>query len=94
MVPVFPGREDDVLQVVEGRQPEERVFERVPGNLDVHALRRQFARELYAWYTGETLLEGEEAGRLAEVDSEAALRVSRVLGHNRVDIVVTYYLQD
>lgn len=94
VVPVFPGREQAVLTVIEQRRPDEPVFARIPTGLVIQGLRRQFARELYEYYVGHSLpLPGNAPLRLHDVDREAALRVSRALGHNRVDVVVNNYLQ-
>ena len=46
-VPVFPGRELSVLAVVQGRDPDTHVFDRLPSNMDIHSYRRRFAQELY-----------------------------------------------
>lgn len=92
-VEVFPGREDAVMRLVEGREPQAHVCERLPGSLDIHALRRQFAQELYMYYSGRPLPSPE--GRLdpKEVDREAARKVSEALGHHRVDIIFTHYIR-
>lgn len=89
---VFPDRELAVRSQIEGRDPEEHVFCRISGLLDIHSYRRQFAQDLYELLAGKPLPVVE--GRLvtADLDQDAALAVSRELGHNRVDIVVGHYL--
>ena len=92
-VPVFPGREQSVLVLVEGRDADERVFARLPNDADIHTYRRQFAQELYEVLSGRPLPSPEGRLHLSEVDREVALQVSRCLGHNRLDIVFSHYLK-
>jgi integrase len=91
-VPVFPGREQDVLALVEGRDPDDHVFTRLPSNADIHTYRRQFARDLYEYLSGHSLPPAGERLDSSERDRDAALQVSRCLGHNRLDIVFSHYL--
>jgi integrase len=92
-VPVFPGREKAVLAVVEGRGPDTHVFDRLPSNMDIHSYRRRFAQELYEYLSGRPL--PPLIGRLqaADFDEDAALQVSRCLGHNRVDMIGSHYVR-
>lgn len=94
-VPVLAGREDDVLTVVVGRAPDERVFERVPVRLDVASLRKRYAEALYC-ENGRRLLPSPE-GRLprGSVDTARAGVVAQALGHSplRIDCVVKHYLR-
>jgi hypothetical protein len=92
-VPVFPGREQAVLNVIEGREPDAPVFERISSLLDIHSYRRQFAQDLYEHLSGRS--PPPKAGRLeaSDFDKEVALYVSRCLGHNRIDIVFQYYVR-
>lgn len=92
-VPVLSGQEAAVLSLVQGRNEEEKVFARIPSHLDIHAYRRQYAQALYQQLSGLPL--PPAAGRLPRgiLDEEAVLAVSRALGHNRRDVVLTYYLR-
>ncbi len=92
-VSVLPGREGDVLQVIAGRSPQERVFARLPVHLDIHALRRQYALALYQGAARWPLPAPPEPLSLATIDLEAARLVTRALGHNRVDVLLKHYLQ-
>jgi integrase len=92
-VSVFPGREQAVLAVVEGRDPDAHVFERLPSNMDIHSYRRRFAQELYEYLSGRPLPPSEGRLQSADFDAEVALQVSRCLGHNRVDIVWGHYVR-
>ncbi len=89
---VFPGREQAVRSQIEGRDPNAHVFERISGLLDIHSYRRQFAQDLYERLAGKPL--PSIGGRLnaADLDKDAALAVSRELGHNRIDTMFGYYL--
>jgi integrase len=92
-VPVFPGREQAVLAVTEGRPQEEHIFERLPVAIDIHAYRRRFAQELYEHRSGRPLPPVE--GRLcaADFDRQAAEYVSWCLGHNRVEVIFGSYIR-
>jgi len=92
-IPVFPGREQYVLQVRDGRPEGEKVFSRIPVNLDIHALRRQFSQDLYEYYAGRPLPPWEGRLKSRDFDREAAERVTRCLGHNRVDVIFGHYIR-
>ncbi|MBO0783403.1 MAG: hypothetical protein J2P37_31715 [Ktedonobacteraceae bacterium] len=91
-VAVFPGREEAVLSQIAGRDPHEHVFPRLSGLLDIHSYRRQFAQELYEYCSGRTLPPQKDRLQSADLDQDAALYVSRCLGHNRPDIIFGHYL--
>ncbi|GHO77005.1 hypothetical protein KSD_47760 [Ktedonobacter sp. SOSP1-85] len=92
-VPVLPGREKHVLQLIKGRSPCEHIFARLPKHLNIHAHRRRYAQAYYQHLSGRPL--PPASGRLPQgvVDHDAVLAVSRALGHNREDVVLTYYLR-
>ena len=92
-VPVFPGREQAVLSVVEGRNPDAHVFERLHSSLDIHSYRRQFAQDLYEHLSGRPLPPPQGRLHPADLDKEAALYVSRCLGHHRLDIISAHYVR-
>ncbi len=93
-VPVLPGRELDVLQMVAGLDPETLVFDHIPKHLDVHSYRRGYAQALYLHYAPERELP-PVTGRLkpTDYDRTAVQRVSWALGHNRLDVVLRHYLR-
>jgi integrase len=93
-VPVLPGHEQDVLTVVQGRAPNEKVFDHIPGHMDVHSYRRDSAQRRYLQHApGQAL--PPVAGRLKrdEYDPAAAQQVSWALGHNRLNVVLRHYLR-
>jgi integrase len=92
-VKVFEGREQNVLSQVEDRAPNEHVFTRISGLLDIQSYRRQFAQELYEQLSGKPLPPVEGRLRSADLDRKAALEVSRRLGHNRIDVIFGHYLR-
>lgn len=92
-VSVFPGREQDVLSVLEERDPDAHVFDRLPSDTDIHSYRRQFAQELYEHLSSRPLPSREGRLRSAELDRDAALVVSHQLGHNRIDIIFGHYIR-
>jgi integrase len=92
--PVLPGREQDVLQVIEGRAPDARIFSPISKHFFPHVLRRQYAQALYLHYApGRALPPATGRLRAGDYDREAALRVSGALGHNRIDVVLRHYLR-
>lgn len=92
--PVLPGHEQDVLAVAAGRAPDDKVFERIPGRIDVHSYRREYAQALYLHYAhGRQLPKASGRLRRRDYDYDAAQRVSWALGHNRVDVVARHYLR-
>jgi integrase len=92
-VPVLPGAEAAVRAVVTGRPPEERVFARVSGKIDIHSYRRQYAQALYCAYARRDLPPTDRRLRPADYDTAAVLVVSQALGHNRLDVVLRHYLR-
>jgi hypothetical protein len=93
-VPVLSGHEQDILALIEGRKPEERVFDHIPRHMDVHAYRREYAQALYLSHAPGWDLPSP-AGRLRhdDYDLSAVQRVSWALGHNRLDVVLRHYLR-
>lgn len=77
----------------------DRVFEKVPQNIDVHSYRAWFACRWYEKLARplETL-HGEQKyycrGDMKEIvyDKNAMLKVSKLLGHNRINIIASNYL--
>src|SRR6266516_574328 len=92
-VAVFPGREQAVLAVKEGRTEGELVFDRLPGAMDIHAYRRRFAQELYEYFSGRALPPREGRLQSPDFDRDAAEQVTTRLGHNRVDIIFGSYIR-
>lgn len=92
-VPVFPGREQAVLSQVTDRKPEEHVFARISSLIDIHSYRRRFAQDLYEYRSGRPLPPLEGRLESLALDLDAALYVSRCLGHNRIDIIFGHYIR-
>jgi integrase len=92
-VPVFPGREQAVLSQVRDRKHDEHVFARISSLLDIQSYRRQFAQELYEYRSGRPLPPLKGRLESADLDRDAALYVSRCLGHNRIDIIFGHYIR-
>lgn len=97
IVEVLQEYSEHVLQYKELNT--ERVFEKVPQNIDVHSYRAWFA---CLWYQRlerplETLnarqkyyCRGDMAG--AVYDRQAMIKVSKLLGHNRINVIASNYL--
>lgn len=93
--PVLPGHEQHILALTADRNPEERVFDRIPKHMDVHAYRREYAQALYLFHAPPGCALPSAKGRLkhSDYDLNAAQRVSWALGHNRIDVVLRHYLR-
>lgn len=93
-VPVLSGREQDILAVIVGRDPDERVFAKIPKNMDVHSYRREFAQAMYlALAPGYQLPPASGRLKRNSYSKEAVDSVSQALGHNRRSVVLCHYLR-
>jgi hypothetical protein len=81
-----------VLTLTADRKPEERVFDRIPKHMDVHAYRREYAQALYLSLADCNLPSPGRRLRQSDYDLSAVQRVSWALGHNRLDVVLRHYL--
>ena len=93
-VPVLAGREQDVLSLKEGLAADDRVFLRIPKHMDIHSYRREYAQALYLQYApGFSLPPSQGRLKRGSYHRDAALAVSRALGHNRIDVVLSHYIR-
>jgi integrase len=91
--PVLPALAEEVLALVAGRVVSERLFARLP-DIDIHALRRQYAQALYLAYApGWSLPPASGVLHPSLYHREAALLVSAALGHARLEIILSHYLR-
>ena len=91
---VIPGKEQDVLAVIQDRPPDAPVFEHLAKHMDIHSYRRQYAQALYQYYTqGRELPPAEGRLKRNAYNRDAAERASWSLGHNRIDVVLRHYLR-
>lgn len=93
-VPVLPTYATQVRALVDGREKESLLFARVP-DTDIHALRREYAQALYLLHAPPGWALPPATGRLRPTDYwEPAVRlVSRALGHERLEVVLSHYLR-
>jgi integrase len=91
---VLPEHEQEILAIIDGRQPNERIFTYIPKHMKVHSYRRGSAQARYLDYAPGYMLPPTK-GRLKSrgYDQRAAQEVSKSLGHNRQDIVLRHYLR-
>ena len=89
----------DIIRRMMDRAENGKVFTNVPGAADIHGYRRDYAKACYnaAARPVETLRGDERyicrGDRKGDVyDRQAMLTVSRSLGHNRVDVIASHYL--
>ena len=93
-VAVLPEYEQDILAIIAGRPPEERMFRTIPKHMNVHGYRRTFAQARYLDYAPEYALPPRDRRlKVQDYDHEAAREVSRSLGHNRLDVLTRHYLR-
>ena len=91
---VLPGKERDILVVIQDRAPDAHVFEHLAKHMDIHSYRRQYAQALYQYYAqGRELPPAEGRLKRNTYDRDAAERVSWSLGHNRLDVVLRHYIR-
>jgi hypothetical protein len=83
----------EVRQIVGSRAGYERIFPRIPSHLDIHAIRRAYAQGLYVELSGRSLPPSQGRLHPRAYDPVAVARVSRNLGHARLDVVRTNYLR-
>jgi len=93
VVTVLPGLEETVLAVKAQRPEDEHAFPRVPKNLDIHSLRREYSQAFYSAISGRALPPRNGRLKPAEYDRAAAELTSEQLGHHRLDVITTYYLR-
>jgi integrase len=84
-VPVLAGYEQDIQVLIEGREPHERLFERMPKNMDVQGYRRSSAQARYQHLAPGKELPPASSKRIkpTDYDTLAAQEVSESLGHSR-----------
>jgi hypothetical protein len=93
-VPVLAGREQDVLSLKEGLAAEDLVFPRIPKHMDIHSYRREYAQALYLQYApGFSLPPSQGRLKRGSYHRDAALAVTRALGHNRIEVVLSHYIR-
>jgi len=95
-VPVLAGYEPDILAMIEGRDPNERLFQRMPKNMDVQSYRRGSAQARYQQLAPGRALPPADVKRIkpTDYDALAAQEVSESLDHSRRrrSTVLNHYL--
>jgi integrase len=92
--PVYPGREQAVLDYVTGLPPEARLFpHKIDSRLNPQAQRRQYAQDFYRLLSGRELPPTDRTLRKTDYDKGSVLEVSEYLGHSRIDILLKSYLR-
>ena len=91
--PVISGGEHWVLEAIAWKEPEERIFTRIPVRFDVQSCRRIYAMNLYSDGGRYPLPPAEGRLPVGSVNSERALFVAEALGHSRIDVMLRHYLR-
>lgn len=105
---ILPQYQKEVLELFKNRQGEERLFDKVPRNIDIHSLRGEYAKGVYNHiiYNKEDkdFLRADYNCKLKgtyymrgdykgnSFDKEYVEVVSKCLGHNRIDTSICSYL--
>jgi len=86
-VPVIAGQEWAVLLSTESAQArgDSKVWANIPGHMDVHGYRREYAQALYVQVNGSAYVKYHP-------NHVALMVVSNALGHSREDVVIRNYL--
>jgi integrase len=93
-VPVLSEYEQEILAIIEGRQPDERIFNYVPKHMKVHSYRRASAQARYLDRAPDyTLPPTERRLKSQDYDRKAVQGVSLSLGHNRRSVALYNYLR-
>lgn len=98
-VPVALGGEEAVLAAAYGRQPGERLWERIPAHMDVHACRADYCAAIYREHArGRDRIPPSQRYCCRRdlkgtwYDKAAMMEASRALGHSRIDVIAEHYL--
>lgn len=81
---------EDIKDIVKGKVDGKPLFERYTKKIDNHAFRGEYARNRYQELIKE---KGSEAKDCRGYDSEVLRKLTKDLGHNRLDVVVYHYLR-
>lgn len=84
-VPVLKAMQARVTEIIQGKEADDQLFQKIPVRADIHGYRREYAQTLYE----------QEAGQKYDPknkNKEALRIVSAALGHNRLDVVIRNYL--
>ncbi|GHO84371.1 tyrosine-type recombinase/integrase [Dictyobacter formicarum] len=93
-VPVLADYADAIKALVQGRDPDEHVFEHIPKAMDVQSYRRASAQQRYLSHAPDrTLPPAGKRLQPTDYDITATHQVSRALGHERTDVVLNHYLR-
>lgn len=96
-VPVLAGFESKVSRYASGSK--KPIWGKIPGSCDVHGYRREYATALYRQSArpidqlerkDKYICRADKSGVI--YDKQALMTVSKALGHNRTDVVVSHYL--
>jgi len=96
-VKVRPGYEGFIRDL--GGDGGGKVFSTLPSRFPEHVLRREYAQEMYKIFARDIselpksvryVCRKDKKGVI--YDKEAMLKVSELLGHNRIDVIALHYL--
>ncbi len=95
-VTVLAGYEPEVLAMVEGRSPDERLFRHIPKNMDVQSYRLASAQARYQQLAPGSTLPAADVARIkpSDYNTKAAQTVSESLGHRNRATILKHYLRE
>ncbi len=97
VAPVLRGYEQAIRDLRERTLDQEKVIENIPKQAPIHAYRGEYAKNLYQGIKQERGLEKNRERDIIHTrdgrryDRDITRQVSRALGHNRVEVVVSNY---
>ena len=78
--PVLERYEERIREIVQGKELDKKIFEKIHSSADIHSYRREYAQELFKEISSST------------EKKETLRQVSEALGHSRLDVVSRNYL--
>lgn len=93
------GDVENVKAIFDAVDPKEKIFKKVPNGMDVHGYRREYTQAYYDLIARPVdeipknekyICRKDKKGTV--YDKKAMLEVSRMLGHNRIDVIAGHYL--
>lgn len=98
--PIIGTREavEAVIRRIQDTPEGQPVWQRVPGHMDVHAYRAEYATEVYKKHARENIPKKDRYYCRRDLqgivmDKAAMMAASQALGHSRIDVVAGHYIR-
>lgn len=87
---ILKAYREDIKSILSGKEEDKPLFDRYTKKIDNHAFRGEYARNRYKELVEE---KGFDAQDYRGYDSDVLRKLTKDLGHNRLDVVVYHYLR-